>query len=126
MDRRKQLVAEYQQQKREMGIYEIVNLDTGRRYIASSLTLETVWGKEQFMLVMGSHTNAGLQQDWNRQGADSFEFHIREVLKIGDEVRKDYKDVNTPEGYRADIAREYKKQLEQLLARCKEETDHLY
>ena len=127
MDRRKQLVAEYQQQKREMGIYAIVNKASGRQYMAASPTLQTVWGKEQFVLTMGTHTNKELQRDWTSLGADQFEFRVVERLKLGDDIRNDYKDVKTPEGDLHRLAAgSYKRKLEALLEKHKSQSELLY
>ncbi|MFS0726090.1 GIY-YIG nuclease family protein [Paenibacillus sp. 1P07SE] len=127
MDRRKQLVAEYQQQKREMGIYEIVNKTSGRRYVAASPTLQTVWGKEQFVLSMGTHTNKELQRDWTALGAEQFEFSVVETLKLADDIRNDYKDVKTPEGdFHRLAADSYKRKLEALLEKHKAQCELIY
>lgn len=116
MERRKQLVAEYQQQKRQMGIYEIVNTTNGRRYLAISPTLQSVWGKEQFVLSMGSHVNKELQRDWKSLGAEQFQYRVVETLQLGDDIRNDYKDVKTPEGAFDRLAGDaYKRKLEAML-----------
>lgn len=124
MDRKKQLVAEYQQQKREMGVYEIVNKSTGQRYLAVSPTLQSVWNKEQFVLSMGTHMNKALQRDWTKLGAESFEYRVVETLKLGDDIRNDYKDVKTPEGEFDRLTGDaYKRKLEAMLERHKTESE---
>ena len=124
MERRKQLVAEYQQQKREMGIYEIVNTTSGRRYVAISPTLQSVWGKEQFVLSMGSHVNKELQHDWRALGAEQFEFRVVETLELGDDICNDYKDVKTAEGAFDRLAGDaYKRKLEAMLERHKTQSE---
>ncbi|GBF78133.1 hypothetical protein PA598K_06739 [Paenibacillus sp. 598K] len=124
MDRKKQLVAEYQQQKREMGVYEIVNKTTGQRYLAVSPTLQSVWNKEQFVLSMGTHMNKALQRDWTKLGAASFEYRVVETLKLGDDIRNDYKDVKTPEGEFDRLTGDaYKRKLEAMLERHKTESE---
>jgi|GEM_PF-1927573 len=124
MDRKKQLVAEYQQQKREMGIYEIVNKTTGQRYLAISPTLQSVWNKEQFVLSMGTHMNKELQRDWTTLGAESFEYRVVETLKLGDDIRNDYKDIKTPEGGFDRLTGDaYKRKLEAMLERHKAESE---
>ncbi|PZD95653.1 GIY-YIG nuclease family protein [Paenibacillus sambharensis] len=113
---RKDLVRQYQDRKREMGIYTITNTENGKQYVSWSLNLPAAEGKETFELKMGGHRNKSLQEDWNRFGEAAFRFEIVEVLKLDDSIRMDYKDVITPEGYRADIIRDYRRQLEKLEA----------
>ncbi|CAM4476616.1 GIY-YIG nuclease family protein [Paenibacillus tarimensis] len=113
---RKDLVRQYQDRKREMGIYTFTNTENGKQYVAWSLNLPAAEGRERFELNMGGHKNKALQDDWKRYGEHAFRFEIVEVLKLDDSIRMDYKDVITPEGLRTDIMRDYRRQLEKLEA----------
>jgi hypothetical protein len=93
MNRRKELQNEYGMKQRSMGVYQIVNEKNGKRYIAASPTLDSAWQRDKFTLDMGSHTNSALQKEYKEQAGAHFVFEELEKLKLGDEVRNDYKDV---------------------------------
>lgn len=61
------------------GIYEIVNLITGQRYIGHSKEIEYRFYSHRLYLGYGTHHNPHLQASWNKYGKDSFEFSILEV-----------------------------------------------
>ncbi|MFD0716610.1 GIY-YIG nuclease family protein [Paenibacillus sp. GCM10027626] len=117
MNRRKELQNEYGMKKRVMGVFQIVNTNNGKVYVASSPTLESAWTREEFMLKMGGHMNKALQADWNETGGKGFEFEVLEELKLGDEVRNDYKDIKSADGsggVRREVIQAYRNDLRQL------------
>lgn len=79
MDRRKELVQQYQEIKVEAGVYQILNKQNGKRFVGSTPNLRTLNGK-RFELNAGTNTNASLQKDWNEFGEEAFEFEILETL----------------------------------------------
>ncbi len=75
-----------------MGIYEIYNIKTGKRYIGSSKNIEQRWSSHMSGLRRGDHHNYYLQQDYRRYGEDSFVFSIiKEVPK--EELLFEYEDI---------------------------------
>ena len=75
-----------------IGIYEIYNIKTGKRYIGSSKDVKQRWNSHLSGLRSGAHHNYYLQKDYHRYGEDSFEFTI--VQEIDDESQLfDYEDV---------------------------------
>jgi hypothetical protein len=57
------------------GVYEIVHLATGRRYIGStSQSFVRRWRLHRIRLRQGKHHNRHLQNAWNAYGPDAFEF----------------------------------------------------
>ncbi|RAP75139.1 GIY-YIG nuclease family protein [Paenibacillus montanisoli] len=96
MNRRKELQNEYGMKQRAMGVFQIVNDRNGKRYIAASPTLDSAWQREKFMLDMGSHINSALQKEYKEQASADFRYEELERLKLGDEVRNDYKDSMIP------------------------------
>lgn len=64
---------------KESGIYEIVNIDTGKKYIGSSVDLKRRLHEHEYRLKNGKHRNEHLQNAWNKYGADSFKFNVLEV-----------------------------------------------
>jgi len=123
MNRRKELQNEFGMKKRVMGVYQILNTTNGKRFIASSSTLESAWKRDEFMLMTGSHMNKALQEEWKETGGKDFEFEVLETLKLGDEVRNDYKDITQPEGggLRRDVVQGYRKELQKLEAKWLEQ-----
>ncbi|REE70471.1 hypothetical protein A8990_13025 [Paenibacillus taihuensis] len=96
VNRRKELQNEFGMKQRAMGVYQIVNDRNGKRYIASSSTIESAWQREKFTLDMGGHPNSELQKEYKEQAGADFRFEELERLKLGDEVRNDYKDSLVP------------------------------
>jgi group I intron endonuclease len=75
----------YKETPRQAGIFQIRNIQTGKILLGSSTNLHGPLNKHRFMLSIGSHDNAVLQQDWNRFGADAFTFEILEIVKPSDD-----------------------------------------
>ncbi|GKU75928.1 DUF2087 domain-containing protein [Paenibacillus sp. L3-i20] len=112
---RKELIADYQERARIMGVYQIVNNSNGRIYIGGSTNMDGLWNKEKFMLELGSHTNKKLQKDWKQFGADQFTFLVLETVKNDGTIRYDYKDVFDENGKElGDVAKRYKRDVETL------------
>lgn len=66
------------------GIYEIVNLVNGKRYVGSAVNLWRRFQKHRSHLVRGTHHSRILQNAWNAHGADAFTF--RALLVCGRDV----------------------------------------
>lgn len=56
------------------GIYEIVNLVNGKRYIGSAVNFKKRWNSHQHSLRQGKHPSKHLQSTWNKHGAERFSF----------------------------------------------------
>lgn len=56
------------------GIYEIVNLKNGRRYVGSAVNLGRRWYMHKYHLMRGTHWSAHLQATWNKHGDSNFAF----------------------------------------------------
>lgn len=82
MDRRKELKLAYKQNPPAKGVYQIQNITNGKLFIAGSMNLTGSENSSMFQLKMNCHRNSGLQQDWNRSGAESFAFSILETVKL--------------------------------------------
>ncbi|WP_139995840.1 DUF2087 domain-containing protein [Paenibacillus paridis] len=119
---RKQLTAEYQERERSMGVFQIKNNRNGKLFVGGSTNLDALWGKEQFMLNMGSHSNKELQKEWKQFGAEDFSYLVLETVKLEQKIRYDYKDVLDPEGRQpVDAVRQYKREVEELKGKWLEE-----
>lgn len=112
---RKQLTAEYQERERAMGVFQIKNNANGKIYVGGSANLESLWGREQFMLNMGSHPNKELQKEWKEYGSENFSYLVLETVKFDQQLRYDYKDVLASEGREpADMVRQYNREVAEL------------
>jgi len=60
----------------DSGIYEIVNLIDGKRYVGSAKNFRTRWRSHRAMLRQDRHHSPHLQRAWRRDGADAFEFRV--------------------------------------------------
>lgn len=58
------------------GLYEIVNLINGLRYVGSASNLNARWRAHKSYLSRGVHDNHYLQNAWNKYGADAFRFNV--------------------------------------------------
>lgn len=73
--------------KTNCGVYEIVNLVTGQRYIGHSKWIEFRWYCHRRDLVNGWHHNVYLQRAWDKYGPDSFKFRVIELCVESDLLR---------------------------------------
>jgi group I intron endonuclease len=61
------------------GIYEIVNLVNGKRYIGSAVSFPNRWNEHKRSLKKGNHHSISLQRAWKKYGGSSFAF--REIVR---------------------------------------------
>jgi group I intron endonuclease len=57
------------------GIYEILNLNNGHRYIGSSCVLDQRWRKHKWELSIKRHPSSILQRAWDKYGEGLFQFN---------------------------------------------------
>jgi group I intron endonuclease len=62
------------------GIYAIVHVASGRRYVGSAVSIEDRWSDHRCKLALRRHENAYLTAAWHKYGADAFEFVILEPV----------------------------------------------
>lgn len=82
-----------------IGIYEIVNKDTGKRYIGSSKQIEKRWEQHLQALEKGEHHSILLQRAWNKYGKECFEFIVKEECKEEELLRKEQNYLNLKPEY---------------------------
>jgi group I intron endonuclease len=63
------------------GIYEIVHVSSGKKYIGSSIDVVRRLSGHRRDLKRGANTNFRLQRAWNKHGADAFEFRVIEFFE---------------------------------------------
>lgn len=58
------------------GIYEILNVKNGRRYIGSAVNVSKRWREHLRQLEDGKHHSRFMQRCWNKNGSDCFVFRV--------------------------------------------------
>ena len=82
---RAELRRAYKETPIQAGIFQIKNTRNGKILLGSSTNLRGPLNKHRFMLSIGRHHNADLQQDWNQYGAEAFTFEILEIVQASDD-----------------------------------------
>ena len=62
------------------GVYAIVNLSNGKRYIGSSIDVAKRWRVHRNDLKIGKHHSVKLQRAFAKYGAENFDFQILECV----------------------------------------------
>lgn len=91
MDRKKELIMQYKEQKPEAGVYLIRNKVNNKVGVFSTPNLRSLNGKLG-MLEGGSHMNKQLQEEWKAFGRENFAIEVAEVLEYKDESAMSRKD----------------------------------
>ena len=94
-DKKKELIREYKQNLRPMGVFQIRNTANEKVFVGSSLDLPGIKNRHEFGLKMGGHQNKNLQHEWNEFGGENFIFEILEELPPRPDPNYDYRaDLN--------------------------------
>lgn len=92
-ERRKQIAAEYKQQKTAGGVYRIYNKVTGKCIVKADINIEAVKNRFSFSLKTDTCLMPKMQPDWMRHGASSFELEVLyETEMKNDEVLRAFKE----------------------------------
>ena len=62
------------------GIYKIINKFNGKYYVGSSVDIARRWRKHREALRRNQHRNRYLQRAWNKDGSNSFDFIVVELI----------------------------------------------
>ena len=60
----------------QTGIYEIVHVASGKRYVGSSIDIPRRWGEHLRQIRGGRHSNAKLTNFFRKYGEEAFEFRV--------------------------------------------------
>ncbi len=60
------------------GVYQILNIVTGKTYVGSSADIKTRWRQHRNGLKANRHGNARLQNSYNKHGVKAFEYFVIE------------------------------------------------
>ncbi len=77
---RKELLRQYKETPRPMGVYRIHDTVTGRSVVAASVNLPGILNRHQAQLRFGAHPDKDLQRAWNEHGPDGFTFETLDTL----------------------------------------------
>ena len=58
------------------GVYQIKNKNSGKIYVGSSVNIKRRWKAHRFHLNRGTHDSKWLQNSWDKNGQDAFEFSV--------------------------------------------------
>lgn len=89
---RKELIREYRERPRQMGIYQLRNTANGKVLVGASVDLPAILNRHRAQLKLGAHPNRALREDWARFGADAFAFEIVDTLAQPEEPDYDPAD----------------------------------
>ena len=70
-----------------IGIYTIINIINGKRYIGASKDVYLRLRKHRQRLKNNSHTNKYLQSSWNKHGEDSFDMFLISICDLSKRQR---------------------------------------
>lgn len=84
-ERKKEIIAEYKQQRTAGGVYRIFNKETGKGLVKADINLEAVHNRFNFSKKTDTCIFLTLKQDWNKYGSKSFDFEILQEIKCKDE-----------------------------------------
>ena len=90
MDKRT-LKRQYKESEIPAGVYRVVNTQTDRSLVGSSINLPAILNRHRADLKMGSHRNRDLQRDWDEFGESAFAFEVLDTLTPRDEPGYDMK-----------------------------------
>lgn len=76
------------------GIYEIVNLENGKRYIGSAKNFAVRWRAHRAKLRKGDHHNRHLQASWSKHSEAAFEFRVIEVCEVERLIEAEQRAIN--------------------------------
>jgi len=86
VDRKKELLMEYKQRKREMGVF-LFECAEGGRYIGRADDPKGAINKNVFQLKMGSHPNKRLQKELSDRGEAAFSVRVLDSLEYDEETK---------------------------------------
>lgn len=87
---KKEIRERYKMKPPDMGIYRILNLESGKIYIGRAMDLNGKLNSEMFQLKHDLHMNRELQKDFHDLGLEKFSFEVVDRLAAKDGMEHDY------------------------------------
>lgn len=69
-------------ERKKSGIYVILNLSNGKRYIGQAASIGDRWLTHRSHLEVGRHHSKYLQASWKKYGAEIFKFYVLEYVPL--------------------------------------------
>lgn len=90
---KKALREQYKRMKKDMGIYSLTCLPTGKIYVGWAQDLHGKMNGTSARLNGSFHVCRNLQADWDRYGAENFRIQVEELMEAEeDESKTDYQE----------------------------------
>lgn len=83
----------------ESGIYEIVNLVNGKRYVGSAADSSKRFREHRRFLKLGEHPNIHLQRAWTKHGSERFEFRLIEKCPVAMLIKREQAHIDEGADY---------------------------
>ena len=91
-EEKKRLVKDYKMQKTERGVIAVRNKENGKMMVDAMNNLHGAFVSVQMSLRLKNCWIRPLQEDYDRYGADAFEYLVLDVLKEPDTPGYDYRE----------------------------------
>lgn len=82
---RKELIRQYKETQRPMGVFQVRNTESGKVYVGTSRDLPSMLNRQRAQLRLGAHPDRGLQADWKALGDTAFTFDILDTIEPPEE-----------------------------------------
>ena len=90
---RREMIKEYKNSLRPMGIVQVKNIKNGRVYLTASANTAGTINSIRFQLRMGTFLpSSALVRDWKEMGEQNFVVDVLDELKPVDDPAYDYRD----------------------------------
>ncbi|MDR9852021.1 DUF2087 domain-containing protein [Paenibacillus sp. VCA1] len=109
--RRKELVEQYMNTPRPMGVFQIRNKQNGKIYVTSSTNMPGAMNGQKAKLASDYHVSPELQKDWKELGEGAFAFEILEELRPDPQAPNDLQQQKV---YKDKVEKMEKEWLEKL------------
>lgn len=86
---RRELIREYKQRPRQIGIYQVRNTANGKVLVGASTDLPAILNRHRAQLKLGAHPNRALREDKDAFGFDAFAFEVLDTLTLPDDPAYD-------------------------------------
>ncbi len=92
-ERKREIIANYKQQKTTGGIYAIKNTENKKIFIKADINLEAARNRFDFSQKVNSCVQIKMREEWEKYGPGAFAFEILREIELGaEEPQRAFKD----------------------------------
>lgn len=92
-ERKREIIADYKQQKTIGGVYVIKNKENGKVFIKGDINMEAARNRFDFSQKVNSCVQIKMREDWETYGPAAFTFEvIKEIEQKSEESPKSFRD----------------------------------